>query len=49
MVMIPDVQAVIRCTVDGANPKARAIPRELQCVLATGRVSSVAVTTSATF
>jgi hypothetical protein len=39
----------IRCTVDGASPDARAMPRELQCVLPTGSVSSVVVTTSATF
>ncbi len=39
----------IRCTVDGASPAARAMPRELQCVRPAGRVSSVAVTTSATF
>jgi hypothetical protein len=31
------------------QPRGRAIPRELQCVLPTGSVSSVAVTTSATF
>jgi hypothetical protein len=33
----------MRCTVDGASPEARAVPRELQCVLPTGGVSSVAV------
>ena len=39
----------IRCTVDGAKPDARAIPRDVKCVRPVGSVSSVAVTTSATF
>jgi hypothetical protein len=39
----------MRCTVDGASPAALAMPRELQCVRPAGRVSSVSVTTSATF
>jgi hypothetical protein len=39
----------MRCTVDGASPDTLAMPRELQCVRPVGSVSSVAVTTSATF
>lgn len=39
----------IRCTVEGANPDARAMPRELQCVRPAGKVSSVAVIKSAIF
>ncbi len=39
----------MRCTIDGASPAALAMLRELQCVRPAGSVSSVAVTTSATF
>jgi hypothetical protein len=39
----------MRCTVEGASPAALAMPRELQCVRPAGSLSSVAVTTSATF